>query len=194
MFPPRRLVWVEERAFHLSLQPDISATILFILVAVLHLCNYQHISVAIFHPRSCCLFLLRLWSQLYPELPSSELSSLSGTNQKKFEKPGRSLNLDFYRDKKIVFVLTKRKLENPTEEVDLLLGWDKNICFYFERRFRSSNFVVEVYLSCYLKKKREKVLEKTLLGTELVLIGDKNILLFSVPCWDYFAIRRVLSF
>ena len=123
VFPPRRLVWVEERAFRLSLQSDISATISF-LVAVFHLCNYQHISVAIFHPRSCCLFFVAILiaTVLGASIFRAFIPFLGLIW--KIWKPGRSLNLDFYRDKK------KEKLENPTEEVDLLLGCDKKIVLF----------------------------------------------------------------
>ena len=59
--------------------------------------------------------------------------------KEKLENPTKEVDLLLGCDKKIVFVLTERKFENPTEEIYLLLGRDKNICFYFEKRFRSSN-------------------------------------------------------
>lgn len=124
VFPPRRIVWAWGKE-HSILCCNLTPLQLFF-----HLC--------------CSLPSLQLSSHQCCDLPSSQLLSClccdfdrSCTRSsifrafcpflgliRKFWKPGRSLNLDFYRDKK------KEKLENPTEEVDLLLGCDKKIVLF----------------------------------------------------------------
>ena len=124
VFPPRRIVWAWGKSIPSFVAVWHLCNYSFILVAVFHLCNYHHISVAIFHPRNCCLvFVATLIAAVLGDSIFRAFCPFLGLIRKIW-KPGRSLNLDFYRDKK------KEKLENPTEEVDLLLGCDKKIVLF----------------------------------------------------------------